>query len=324
MPNEAKNQLLTQALANKLLPQPKPLVSVGQGGLYDPNTQQLVVGPKPSGEKNAQIVHEPLGDGRIQDYQITVGPDGKAIKTKIDAPYKANPTGMGSMASLTPEQNDALFGPTGAVTTGKLSPDRVNSRTARILADAYIRNPTTDMNRLATDAALMRNANYMGRSLNLETIPTVLNSMVEAGRRVNYSDAKIVGEMQKFLMGQSNDPDLARYMAIRNDSLLSIAATMRGVGMSDQAHAAEIEAQSPTMSPRALDGWAAGQMEALRPKLAVAGRFTRTGDTTANPHDPGYVGNGGPGAAPVAPITKTINGVTYVNNGGGPNDWHRQ
>jgi hypothetical protein len=214
------------------------------------------------------------------------------------------PTGGGGIAGmldLTPRQNEALFGEDGAVTTGKLSPDRVNSRTAKIYANAYILNPKTDMNNLATDAALMRNSAYMGRQLSLETIPTVLGSMVEAGKKVNYSDAKIVGEMQKFFKGQTNDPDLATYMAIRNDSLLSIAATMRGVGMSDQAHMAEIEAQNPTMSPRALDGWLTGQTKALEPKLKLAHRFTRSGEASGNPYNQP---NPAAGTAPPEAIAK--------------------
>jgi hypothetical protein len=65
------------------------------------------------------------------------------------------------------------------------------------------------------------------------------------------------------MKGELNDPALTEYMTVRNDTLLKLAATMRGVGMSDQAHTAEMEASKPTMSPEAMRAWARGQMSVI-------------------------------------------------------------
>lgn len=52
---------------------------------------------------------------------------------------------------LSVEQNEALFGENGAVTTGRLDPNKINSRTAAIFADAAIRNPNTDFAKISSD-----------------------------------------------------------------------------------------------------------------------------------------------------------------------------
>jgi hypothetical protein len=63
------------------------------------------------------------------------------------------------IAGLTEEQNEALFGENGAVTTGRLDPNRVNSKTAAIFAAAEIKNPGTDFSRISSDVARDRRTN---------------------------------------------------------------------------------------------------------------------------------------------------------------------
>ena len=177
---------------------------------------------------------------------------------------------------LTDEQNLALYGPNGAVTLGKLDPYKINSRNSHILANAYLSNPTTDMNKLASDAAMMRSAPTMNRAYTTEQLPTIISNVVEAGKKVGYNDNKYFGKVQEYLNGVSNDPDFVNYMTQRNDALLTITSIMRGNGATDQAHRAEIEAAPSTMSPRAFDAWAAAQMKALEPRLKQANKFTRS------------------------------------------------
>ena len=177
---------------------------------------------------------------------------------------------------LTPEQNDALYGVNGAVTLGKLDPYKINSRNSHILANAYMGNPNMDMNKLASDSAMMRNAPTMNRAYTTEQLPTIIANVVEAGKKVGYSDAKFFGKVQEFINGQSNDPNFINYMTQRNDALLTITSIMRGNGATDQAHRAEIEASPSTMSPKAFDAWAAGQMKALEPRIKQANKFTRS------------------------------------------------
>lgn len=180
-------------------------------------------------------------------------------------------------AGLTPEQNAALFGPNGAVTTGKLDPNRVNSRTAALMANAYLLSPGTDMSKISADISLGRNASFRNRAMTAETLPPLIDGMAEAGKKVGFSDNRTVGKMQGFLKGEFNDPDMQYYMSKRADTLAMIASAARGAGMSDMMHRAETEAASPTMSPAALDAWARAQKEVLNERIKLNRVITRDG-----------------------------------------------
>lgn len=55
--------------------------------------------------------------------------------------------------SLTPEQNDALFGENGAVAQGKINPNKINSRNAKMWADAFLKNPNANPVKVAQEVA---------------------------------------------------------------------------------------------------------------------------------------------------------------------------
>ena len=184
---------------------------------------------------------------------------------RLDAPPKLSL--KTSVASLTEEQNNALFGPNGAVTQGRLDPNRINSRTAPILADAALLNPNTDFAKISGDIQLSRNATFRQKAIALDALPEMMKNMVDAGKKIGFSDVRTIGKMQAWFKGELNDPDMTEYMVQRNDALMAIAFAMRGVGMSDQAHRAEIEVSAPSMSPEALDAWMRGQMKSLEPRL---------------------------------------------------------
>lgn len=182
------------------------------------------------------------------------------------------------LAGLADNETDALFGPNGAITTGRLDPARVNSRTAKIFAQGELANSgRSDFVALTGNAAINRNVPFRQKAMNAEVLPEIMNNMVEAGKRVNYPDAKFAGVLKEWSLGQINDPDLTEYMTQRNDALMSIASVMRAQGMTDMAHQAEIQASVPTMSPRALDAWLRGQMKSLTPRLKQYNSYSKTG-----------------------------------------------
>ena len=59
------------------------------------------------------------------------------------------PMGVG----LSPAQNDALFGETGAVAKGLINPSKINSRNAKMWADAFVRNPNANPANVSRDIA---------------------------------------------------------------------------------------------------------------------------------------------------------------------------
>lgn len=189
----------------------------------------------------------------------TVVPGSRYTKTATPGELLTN-----ARAKVDPMQYPLLAA---AVAEGRMSPDRVNSRNASFLEQALQRNPKADLNSMAARGALMRNAGFQQKAISAEIIPEVLQNVVKAGKELNFSDVKFIANLQKWTAGQLQDPKLTEYMTLRNDSLLSIAATMRLIGMSDYATKLEEEAASPTMSPKQLDAWMSGQMKALSPRL---------------------------------------------------------
>lgn len=266
------NPEMIKAYLEQSKPKPPIHVAAGDTALIDPSTMQTLwqgkeKAPNKTSLQNDYEYAKAQGfNGSIIDYQKTIS--GLKHSSLLSA-------GLG----LSEQQNEALFGDAGAVTTGKLDPSKLNSRTAKIMADAYLKNPTINMNRLSADASLQRNAAFQQKSMTLDTIPEVLNNMVDLGKKIGFSDNRTVGKMQAWAKGEFNDPVYTEYMGLRNDGLMSIAGAMRGVGMTDMAHKAEVEASSPTLSPAALDGWLRGQMKSLAPRLERYQRVNNLGNT---------------------------------------------
>ena len=155
-----------------------------------------------------------------------------------------------------------------------------------------LQTPGMNFNRLHADAALQANNTFQQRAMSVDMLPGLLSNVTSLGKKLNggtgYNDLKTVGQMQAWQNGQINDPDYTEYMTARNDTLLRLASVMRGTGMSDQAHTAEVQAMAPTLSPAALDAWLKGQMSVVNPLLERQNRIT-------------HLGEAGQGTAPLAP-----------------------
>jgi len=262
-----------------------------------PNTYTTLPG---AAQPNVQMT--PQGQAQLADTQSQTA-QRNAI-AKLDTAHLTGggfaPRGLGA-ANLDPAHMNALQQ---AVADGRLDPTRINGRNASIYAEMEMRDPgNINYNRMHADAALQANPTFQQRAITLDTLPVTLQHMTELGKKIGYSDNRTVGKMQQFMNGEFNDPDYAEYMAVRNDALMTLAGTMRGQGMSDQAHRAEIEAAAPTMSPMALDGYLKGQMAVLEPRLNAIHRATNLGQG-AKP-----TGNLGTQPAPAPVTTETPAGA---------------
>jgi hypothetical protein len=187
------------------------------------------------------------------------------------------------VSSLPPEQQAAIQH---AVDEGRLNFKDINSRNANIIGSLALNNPTYNFNRAAADAALSRNSTFQQRAMVVDSLPGLISNTASLGKKLNYPDVQVVGQAKKWLLGQTNDPDLTEYMTARNDVLMKIANVMRGVGMSDKAHEAEVEAMNPTLSPAALDAWVKGQMTAIGPLMEAQKRAAHIGEPGVNGSTP--------------------------------------
>ena len=148
-----------------------------------------------------------------------------------------------------------------------------------IVAMAKQINPDLNVRELTSDFSLAKNPTFRQKAIVAESVDDIIDEVVKAGKKVNFSNIKAYGSFQKFVKEQRNDPALAEYMTLRNDGLMELALVMRGAGMTDQAHKAEQEAMSPTMSPRALEAWANAQKRALKPRIERYNRITNKRDS---------------------------------------------
>lgn len=226
-----------------------------------PGTQQTPVSEANVGAKNAEA--------RLHNAQADAG--------------GFNPHAAG-IANLDPDTQAAIQK---AVDEGRLNYRDLNSRNANIIGSLALHNPTYNFSGEAADAALSRNATFRQRAMIVDTLPALMQNVVSLGKKLNYPDLQVAGMGKKWMMGQTNDPDLTEYMAARNDTLMKIANVMRGVGMSDKAHEAEVEAMNPTLSPVALDGWLKGQMAAVTPLMESQKRASHIGEPGVNDQTPG-------------------------------------
>ena len=261
-----------------------------------PNNYQM---PPGSGLTDIPVQQSPQGAAQTAELNALAGLN--AHKDADPAAFRA-----ATFGATSPEGIAAL---TGAVHEGRLDPARINSRTAPILAQMEQNTPGMNFNRLHADAALQSNATFQQKAMSVDMLPGLLQNVTSLGKKLNggtgYNDLKTVGMMQQFMNGQTNDPDYTEYMTARNDTLLRLASVMRGTGMSDQAHTAEVEAMAPTLAPYALDAWLKGQMSVVTPLLARQNRITHLGEPgggTAPLNAPAAPSATPPAAAPPAAI----------------------
>lgn len=238
-----------QAVGNQIIPRFAPNT---QGPGQASPVQQTPVSQADIGAKNAEA--------NLHNAQADAGG------------FNPN-TGKTGMEHLPVEQQAAIQK---AIDEGRASVQDMNSRNVGIYGQIAVNNPTYDFNQAARDRSLGRNATFQQKAMVAEALPGNMAHLTELGKKLKYPELALAGEAKKWLMGASNDPDLSEYMPVRTDTLMKIANIMRGVGMSDKSIAAEEEANHPTLSPRALDGWLKGQMSAITPLLESQRRATHS------------------------------------------------
>lgn len=274
-PNADPNARL--AADQALNPSANPYQAVGD---------QLIPRMAPNSQTGpAHVQQTPVSQANVNDKQASAN----LHQAQADAGGFNPHTGATAMGNLPDDERAALAQ---AVNDQRLDPMRINSRNAALYASIEMRNPgMTNFNKLHADAVLQSNPTFQQRAMTFEALPTIMSHMTSLGKKIGYSDNRTIGKMQQFMNGEFNDPDYTEYMSVRNDALMNIANVMRGVGMSDQAHRAEMEAAAPTLSPLALDGWLKGQMSSLQPRLDQQRRVTHLGEKPA--------GHGGTAPVPV-------------------------
>jgi len=252
--------------------------AINQQGL--PGVRAIYEGP---GAKNStgphvhvEVVPQGLQGGPPQP--VAIGPP---------HPQRAGATSGQWM--LTDEEQAAI---NKAVGERRIDLKGLNSRTAKIAAQALIANPGMNAIQLHAIGNVTANPAFQQRAKALEALPSSLELVKKAGEKLDFSNLKIVAGGQAIWLDQTNNADFRNYMGKRNDALQRLAYAMRGVGMSDKAVELELQAAPVAMGPRGFEGWYSGQMEMVQNQIAQQAVFQVVG--------PG--GGGGP-PAPAAPMS---------------------
>lgn len=174
----------------------------------------------------------------------------------------------------------------------------------RLMAQAMMDDPNFNPLREEEESNLRKGSATYKDYVAIQTIPNVLDKLEKAGKELNYPDAKFAGMLDKWKMGQLNDPALVRYMNIRNDLILALGRALRGGAATEFATKLEEEASSQVMSPKALESYVRTQKEILAPRVAEYERLYKRGaQPTQAPPIPG--GAVTPEATPAQDIPMT-------------------
>jgi hypothetical protein len=162
---------------------------------------------------------------------------------------------------LTDAQNDALFGPNGAVTTGRLDPNKINSKTASIFADAELKNPGTDFAKTSSDINSGRKADAdftTGKSGNAIRSFNVgiahLDTLGNLADALNNGDLKAFNRIGNAIATQTGKPAPTNFGAAKKivgDELVKAIVGAGGTGHDREEVAKTIDAAN---SPAQLKG----------------------------------------------------------------------
>jgi hypothetical protein len=164
---------------------------------------------------------------------------------------------------LSTEQNDALFGENGAVTTGKLDPNKINSRTAGIFADAFIRNPNADFAKISSDINSGRKADAefstgkLGNSIRSFNVGIAhLDTLGQLADALGNGDAQAVNRIGNYFAtqtGQAAPTNFHGAKKIVGDEIVK-AIVGSGGGVADREEAGKIidAANSPAQLKGAI------------------------------------------------------------------------
>lgn len=103
----------------------------------------------------------------------------------------------------------------------------------------------------------------VARKQNIQASFELLDDLETTGSKLDYSNARFAGVLEKFTKGQLNDPTLTEYMTQRADALFVLGNALKQNGLTDKSIEVEEEAANPTMSPRTLKAWLNVQRRAL-------------------------------------------------------------
>lgn len=216
-----------------------------------------------------------------------------ALAQQREARLAAGQTGT----TLTPEQNEALFGENGAVTRGLIDPMKINSRNAKMWADAYTRNPNANVAQISQDVKAAESvvkafaSGVEGRKVTaFNTAIDHLDTLEQLGAALKNNDVRLFNELSNRLgaaTGQAAPTSFAQASKIVGGEISK--AIVPGVGTGKEREEAA-HAFNTANSPEQLAGAIAtskklmgGQLRSLEHQYQRGTKRTDFADTMLTP-----------------------------------------
>lgn len=187
-------------------------------------------------------------------------------------------------AGLTDAQNEALYGVNGAVTLGKLDPNKINGKTARLYADAALKNPSIDFGKLSAQINAGRKADAdftTGKTGNAVRSFNVglahLETLDNLATALNNKDTQLLNRIGNEYAAQTGDPAPTSFNAAKKvvgDEIVK-AIVGAGGGVSDREEIAKTlsAANSPAQLKAVIRNYKelmAGQLGGLQKQYTAS------------------------------------------------------
>ena len=187
----------------------KPTVHVGPSGAFSTPAFSNVATPIAGSEGAFQMTPYQKEQLPIQRQSANAATLNANTAVARETRLAQGPVGT----SLSPEQNDALFGENGAVALGKINPNRINSRNAKMWADAFTRNPNADPVKVAQDVATadkaIKDFGTGPQGVKVTSFNTAidhLDTLAKLGAAMQNGDVKAFNTISNTLGIQSGQP----------------------------------------------------------------------------------------------------------------------
>lgn len=226
-------------------------------------------------------------------------------------------------ATLTPQQNEALFGENGAATRGLINPNKLNARTAKMWADAFILNPNANPTAVSQDIkAAEKSINSFaagedGKSVQrLNTASDHLETLQKMIPILKNNDVRAFNAMANELAAQTGQPAPTSFQQAARIVGSEVAkAIIPGQGASKEREEF-VKPFSTAASPEQLQGainvslnLLGGQYKSLENKYRNATKRTDFADTQLTPGAKNAYQSATGGAKPAAPAAARPAGV---------------
>ena len=166
--------------------------------------------------------------------------------------------------------NEAIEAAAQAILVGQKAPSTLTQRggfKAEVEKRVLELNPQFNFIKADANAKLSQNVNLQQKAAVAEMLPELITQTADLGKGLDYSDFSPKGKLQQTWDALNNDPKYIEYVTKRNDLILTIGGVMRANGMTDMAQKLEEDSAPRSMSPKAFDAWAKGQMDSLEPRI---------------------------------------------------------